>query len=81
MGFLRGGYEKNFTIQGDQAKGSPVSLPIHICAEALSSLLHHAMMSGCITGVPTSKRGPRLSHLFFADDGLLFCKANSVEWR
>jgi hypothetical protein len=38
-------------------------------------------MSGCITGVPTSKRGLRLSYLFFADDSLLFCKANSVEWR
>jgi hypothetical protein len=28
-----------------------------------------------------SKKGPRLSHLFFADDNLLFCKVNLVEWR
>jgi ribosome-associated protein YbcJ (S4-like RNA binding protein) len=34
-----------------------------------------------ITGVLTSPRGPRLSHQFFADDSLLFCKANAVEWR
>lgn len=36
---------------------------------------------GAITGVPSSKRGLRLSHLFFADDNLLLCKVNSVEWR
>jgi hypothetical protein len=36
---------------------------------------------GIIIGVPTSKNGPWLSHLFFADDSFLFCKANSVEWR
>lgn len=52
-----------------------------MCAEALSSLLHHAESSKYFSGVPTSKRGPQLSHLFFADDSLLFCKANSVEWH
>ncbi|XP_062170454.1 uncharacterized protein LOC133876185 [Alnus glutinosa] len=49
--------------------------------KALSNLLIKAEKRGVITGVPTSPRGPRLSHLFFADDSLLFCKANSVEWR
>jgi hypothetical protein len=44
-------------------------------------MLRKAESTGIITGVPTSKKGPRLSHLFFADDSLLFCKANSVEWR
>jgi hypothetical protein len=45
------------------------------------SLLQQAEKNGAITGIPTSRRGPRLSHLFFADDSILFCKANSVEWR
>lgn len=44
-------------------------------------MLSKAENLGVITGVPTSKRGPRLSHLFSADDSLLFWKANSVEWR
>jgi hypothetical protein len=52
-----------------------------LCAESLSALLQRAENCGVITGVPTSPRGPRLSHLFFADDSLLFCKSNSVEWR
>jgi hypothetical protein len=44
-------------------------------------MLSRAENNGVISGVPTSKRGSRISHLFFADDNLLFCKANSVEWR
>jgi len=52
-----------------------------ICAEALSALLQQAERKGIITGVPTSLRGPRLSHIFFVNDNIIFCKANSVEWR
>ncbi|XP_059455851.1 uncharacterized protein LOC132186051 [Corylus avellana] len=48
---------------------------------ALNSLLTQAENKEVITGVPSSKNGPRLSHLFFTDDSLLFCKANLVEWR
>jgi hypothetical protein len=50
-----------------------------LCAEAFSSLLQHALLKGTISGVPTSKKGPKITHLFFADDSLIFCKANQVE--
>jgi hypothetical protein len=63
-------------------QGNPLSPYLFLlCAEALSSMLSKAKRTWIITRVPTSKKGPKLSHLFFADDSLLFCKANSVEWR
>jgi len=51
-----------------------------ICVEALSTLLYQAENSGWLTGVPSSPKGPRLHHLFFANDSLLFCRATSRDW-
>jgi hypothetical protein len=44
-----------------------------LCPEALSALLLQVESSGSLTGVPTSKNRPRISHLFFADDNVLYC--------
>jgi hypothetical protein len=44
-------------------------------------MLSLASSEGLITRIPTSKRGPRISHLFFADDNLLFCRASTIQLR
>jgi hypothetical protein len=63
-------------------QGDPLSPYLFIlCTEALSSLIRNSEREGGITGVPISRGGTRIHHLFFADDSLLFCKANPREWR
>jgi exonuclease III len=62
-------------------QGDPISPYLFLlCAEVLSFKLQQAASNGSLRGVPTSPRGPKINHLFFADDSLIFCKANSQEW-
>ena len=46
-----------------------------LCAEGLSYLLRKTKLNNRITGVVASRGGPKISHLFFMDDSLLFCQA------
>ena len=50
-----------------------------LCSESLSALIQSAVDRGQMEGVKICKGGPRLSHLFFADDNLIFCKATLKE--
>lgn len=57
-------------------QGGPLSLYLFlICVEVLSVGLQKAAR-GVLTEVPMSWGG-----YFFADDSLIFCKANRVDWR
>ena len=47
-----------------------------LCAEGLQALLAHAAQNKGIQGLSLSRGGPTLTHLFFADDSVLFCRAN-----
>ena len=54
-------------------QGDPLSPYLFLfCAEGLSALLHQASQRKAIKGVAASARGPRVSHLFFADNSLVF---------
>jgi hypothetical protein len=59
-------------------QGDPLSPYLFLlCAEGLHSLIHRAKMTGHLKGVSISRNGPKITHLFFADDSLLFCRAST----
>ena len=49
------------------------------CAEVLNAILNKATEDGDIRGFSICRRGPRIIHIFFANDSLLFCRANLAE--
>ena len=57
-------------------QGDPLSPYLFLfCVEGLDAILRRAANNGDINGFSLCKRGPKITHLFFADDCLLFCKA------
>ena len=47
-----------------------------LCTEGLHSLMCQASEVGQIWGVSICKKGPRLTHLFFADNALIFYRSS-----
>lgn len=61
-------------------QGDPISPYLFIlCAEGLNGLINKAVTNGDIHGVSICSRAPKLTHLFFADDSLLFWRATMLE--
>lgn len=59
-------------------QGDPLSPYIFLlCNEGLSSLMRIAIMRGDIKGLKACRRRPQISHLFFADDCILFGEATN----
>ena len=62
--------------------GDPLSPYLFLFfAEGLVSLMKDASCRGKIKGVRATKGGPKVAHLFVADDSLFFCRAKENECR
>ena len=61
-------------------QGDPLSPFLFLlCTEGLNGLIVQAANCGDIKGFALCRNGPRLTHLLFADDNLLFCRATNQE--
>ncbi|XP_074297820.1 uncharacterized protein LOC141628601 [Silene latifolia] len=60
-------------------QGDPLSPYLFIlCAEVLSSMIRRKVEEGVLHGIRVAPSSPVVSHLLFADDSLIFVKANET---
>ena len=61
-------------------QGNPLSPFLFLlCTEGLNNLILQVASEGSIHGFALSRRSPKLTHLLFVDDSLLFCRSNRNE--
>jgi hypothetical protein len=77
---VNGGISKKFMPTRGLRQGDPLSPYLFIlCQEVLSRLIDREFFKGAIKGVKMNVAGPAFTHVMYADDIMLFAKANSSE--
>ena len=79
---LNGDLSEKFASGSGIRQGDPLSPYIFVlCMEKLSHLIQSAIEIGAWKPIRSSQNGPLVSHLFFADDLILFAEASCSQAR
>ncbi|KAM6547399.1 hypothetical protein CsatB_019075 [Cannabis sativa] len=67
------------TQKGYSSRGSFIFLSFLICAEGFTSLIKKFEGDGLLKGCNVANGAPVISHMLFADDSYVYCRANERE--
>lgn len=77
---INGKAKGKITLSRDLRQRDPISLYLFLlCVEGLSAMMRKEEMEGSIRGVAVSRGASKISHLFYADDSIIFRQATIDE--